>query len=186
MSSIAMKWARGQQVRGPAALKSLVNAIAARADNRGAAWCSQATLAADMSVSERYVRQLLPILERLGLITREVRSRGRAGRATDMIRLALDGAFRITADAVRAARNSLKTLSTAAARLARNAHECRVNAGRVPTGTTVPGTTKTAQPSREYLSGVTSQSVRETGLRNPPWWRVAFAATASWLMGVRT
>lgn len=102
MSSAAMKWARQQRVehRG---LTFLIATLAAVSDSRGQTWRMQATLADQMAVSERSVRLWLLALEKLGVIQRARRSRGRGlGRSSDLIRLRLDRQFTLTGEAVRA------------------------------------------------------------------------------------
>jgi hypothetical protein len=102
MSSAAMKWARRQSIehRG---LVHLVATLAAAADARGQSWRAQGTLADQMAVSVRSVRLWLLALERLGVIQRIGRSRGRGlGRSSDLVRLRLDRQFTLTREAVRA------------------------------------------------------------------------------------
>jgi hypothetical protein len=102
MSSAAMKWARAQRVehRG---LTFLIATLAAVADSRGQTWRAQGTLAEQMAVSERSVRLWLQALEKLGVIQRARRSKGRGlGRSSDLIRLRLDRQFTLTRPTVRA------------------------------------------------------------------------------------
>ncbi len=123
-----MKWARRQQIAS-GSLKAMLNAIAARADDKGNTWVAQATLAADMSVSDRHVRTLLDRLEALGIISRRIRSAGRSGRLTDEISLALYRDFSLTTAEIRSG--------------------CKIsnrNKSTLPTGTRVPGNRKGTTP----------------------------------------
>jgi hypothetical protein len=129
MSSAAMKWARSQNI-GSAPLKSVINAIAARADKKGATWAAQATIAQDVGMTERNLRSHLKLLEALSIITRHKRSRGRYGRTSDLIILALHKRFDIAAKGIREAR----------ARLAGESSN-RKNS-TLPTGRRVPGNSK--------------------------------------------
>jgi DNA-binding transcriptional MocR family regulator len=94
MSSVAMKWAKRQRF-GDGLLSALVTRLAQYADSSGAAYPSQATLAADCGVSERSVRRALMTLQQFGVITRRCRSKGRMGRTTDLVVLALHRDFDI-------------------------------------------------------------------------------------------
>lgn len=106
MSSAAIKWVRNQNF-GSASLKSVVNALALRVDKSGVTWIAQALLAQDVGMSDRNLRRHIRVLEALGVITRTKRSRGRQGRASDLIILALHRRFDITAKDIRAARQRL-------------------------------------------------------------------------------
>lgn len=101
MSSAAMKWARRQTI-AHSGLRNLVTTLAVAVDKTGCTWQSQATLAADMSVSVRCVRYWLGALDTLGLVQRAHRSNGRGGRTSDLIRLRLDRDFTITREGARA------------------------------------------------------------------------------------
>jgi hypothetical protein len=101
-----MKWARAQNF-GSAPLKSVINAIAARADKQGTTWAAQATIAQDIGMTERNLRSHLKLLEALSVISRQKRSRGRHGRTSDLIILALHRQFDITASSLRAVRQRL-------------------------------------------------------------------------------
>lgn len=94
-----MKWARSQKMPTPP-LKALLNALAARADDKGKTWVSQATLAEDMGCTDRSIRRLLSTLYRLGVISRVVRSKGRFGRITDEISLPLHKSFDLPKSAI--------------------------------------------------------------------------------------
>lgn len=100
MSTKALNWARRQKF-GNLVLKALVTAIAARADDRGVTWISQATLADDMGASDRHVRRLLALAERLHIVTRQVRSGGSKGRLSDVTSLALNVEFKLTQKDIR-------------------------------------------------------------------------------------
>lgn len=129
MSSIAIKWARSQNF-GSAALKSVVTAIALRADPKGATWASQATLAHDAGMTDRNVRRHLVVLEAVGVIHRIARSKGRYGRSSDLITLALHRTFDLSAKELRAARDRLSEKSS-------NRTE-----STLPTGQRCPGNSK--------------------------------------------
>ncbi|MBS7741461.1 MULTISPECIES: helix-turn-helix domain-containing protein [unclassified Chelatococcus] len=92
MSGAAMIWARQQKVGAPH-LHALLNALAARVGNDGSTYVSQATIARDLGLKDRQVRQSLAVLTRLGVITREQRNAGNKGRLSDRITLALDKTF---------------------------------------------------------------------------------------------
>ena len=148
MSSEAMKWARRNRF-GTLALQSLVNAIAARVDQKGATWASQDTLSDDIGCVPRHVRNLLPILEGLEVISRTPRSAGRHGRITDILELNLHRSFDISRADVRAIKTKIEC-ARALKRLARaEAKSSNRNPLGVPTGTSVPGNTKgTTYPSQ--------------------------------------
>lgn len=129
MSSSAIKWARSQNF-GSAALKSVVNIIASRADQKGATWAAQATLAQDIGMSDRNLRTHLRTLEALGVIHRVARSKGRFGRASDLITIALHRRFDVTAKELRATRERLVIESS------------NRKKSTVPTGRRVPGNSK--------------------------------------------
>lgn len=129
MSSTAMKWARSQNI-GSAPLKSVVNAIAARADKKGTTWAAQATIAQDVGMTERNLRSHLKLLEAMSIITRHKRSRGRYGRTSDLIILALHKRFDITAKGIREARARLSEESS------------NRKKSTLPTGRRVPGNSK--------------------------------------------
>lgn len=129
MSSAAIKWARSQNF-GSAPLKSVVNALAVRVDRQGATWVSQMTLAQDLGMSDRSLRTHLKTLEALGVIVRTVRSRGRHGRASDLIILTLHRRFDITAKDIRAVRQRLAEESS------------NRKKSTVPTGRRLPGNSK--------------------------------------------
>lgn len=102
MSSRAMKWAQ-QQIVANEGLAHLLNVLAMAADRHGCSWRSQLTLAEQLAVSERAVRQRLAALAMLGIIQRAHRSNGRGGRSSDMVRLRLDRQFTVTKAVARAA-----------------------------------------------------------------------------------
>ena len=129
MSSAAIKWSRSQNF-GSAALKSVVNAIAVRVDKQGATWASQMTLAQDLGMSDRNLRGHLKVLEAIGIIRRTVRSRGRQGRASDLIVLSLHRKFDITAKDLRAVRQRMAEESS------------NRKKSTLPTGRRVPGNSK--------------------------------------------
>jgi hypothetical protein len=139
MSSEAMKWARSQRL-GRMSLKGLVNAIAARADQKGCTWASQKTLASDVGASERHVRALLANLERLGVITRVARSAGRKGRLTDSVTLAMHRTFDLGSNDVRAPLPK-PTTGTGVPHAAESSNR---NKSDLATGTRVPGNIKGA------------------------------------------
>lgn len=129
MSSAAIKWARSQNF-GSAPLKSVVNAIALRVDKKGATWAAQSTLAQDIGMSDRHLRSYLKLLVALGVIYRIVRSRGRYGRASDLITLAMHRRFNLTP----------KDLAAVRGRLAEESSNRKKST--LPTGTRVPGNSK--------------------------------------------
>ncbi|WP_370539015.1 helix-turn-helix domain-containing protein [Aureimonas sp. AU22] len=102
MSGSAIRWARAQKIES-ASLKSLLRAIADRCNPAGVTTASQATLAADMSISERQVRKTLAVAERMGLISRTKRSAGARGRTSDAIALTVSRDFNLAASDVAAA-----------------------------------------------------------------------------------
>lgn len=106
MSGSAMKWARRQNVASPV-LKSVLRAVAERADAKGATWASQATLAEDMGVSVRSVRRNLACLEALGVIRRDKRYTRGKGRTSDEIRLVLHRDFDIRKSELDAVKKAL-------------------------------------------------------------------------------
>lgn len=72
-------WARRQPVQ-PASAKALLLALASYANARGECWPAEATLADDLCVSTRQVRNLVGVLEARGLITVEHERRASNGR----------------------------------------------------------------------------------------------------------
>jgi len=137
MSGEAMKWARSQSF-GRMSLKALVNAIAARADQKGCTWASQKTLASDIGASERHVRALLVRLERLGAVVRVARSAGRKGRLSDAVTLAMHRSFDFSANDVRTALARAAT----GTRLPLEPKSYNRNKSTLATGTRVPGIIK--------------------------------------------
>ena len=133
MSGVALKWARRQRI-GSLSLKALVNAIAARADQKGTTWASQATLAEELGATDRHVRGLLSTLEQIGVITRTMRSGGRNGRLSDVITLSLHRDFDLSARNVKAA----KQAASSGTKVPVEADSSKRNKSGVPTGTKVP------------------------------------------------
>jgi len=147
MSSAAIKWARSQNF-GSASLKSVVNALALRVDGKGATWAAQSTLAQDIGMSDRNLRRYLTLLDALGVTTRIVRSRGRLGRASDLITLSMHRRFNITA----------KDLAAVRQRLAEESSNRKKSTP--PTGRRLPGNSKgTTYPTIQggNLSGYSSR-----------------------------
>jgi hypothetical protein len=108
MSKEARKWAEQQRVADPA-LMAVVQAIAWYADKgTGECRCSQGALASKVGLKERTVRYALVILERLEIIKRKPRSKGKYGRTTDLTVLALDRNFDVSRAAIQAVRKSLR------------------------------------------------------------------------------
>ncbi|MDX6806336.1 helix-turn-helix domain-containing protein [Terrihabitans rhizophilus] len=105
MSSTAILWARRQRIGKPH-LKSLLNALATRANNDGLTFVAQATLAEDLGLSERQIRKSLALLEALGLIVRMPRSRGRKGRMSDNIILSMHRMFDVSGADIRKAKQA--------------------------------------------------------------------------------
>lgn len=179
MSTIAMRWAERQALSGSATLGSLINALAKRADKNGRTWISQATLAAEMHVSQRHVQRWLPIAECLGLLTRQARSRGRGrGRDTDVITLAIGRVVTATRAMIAAARQRVMALRRRASAKPTPASECRV--------TTRQSDLPTIRTS-EHKEGVSALSSTSAVVRGEETraqrWRTALHATASWLWG---
>jgi hypothetical protein len=108
MSKEALKWAASQRV-DDRTLKLVIGALAFTAD-KGSGECrkSQAVIATEAGVKERAVRYALVVLERLEIIARKPRSKGKYGRTTDLIVLALDRNFDISRAAIQAVRKSLQ------------------------------------------------------------------------------
>ncbi|MDR7034515.1 hypothetical protein J2X35_003233 [Mesorhizobium sp. BE184] len=108
MSKVALDWFKHQRI-GDATLKAVVRAIAWSAD-KGGGECraAQSVLAAEASTTDRAVRAALVVLERLEIIRRKPRSKGKYGRTTDLIMLALDRHFDVSKASVRAIRKSLR------------------------------------------------------------------------------
>lgn len=88
MSIQAVAWAIDQKT-GSAAGKVVLICLANYADEDGACWPSQKTIAEETELSERSVREWLQKLEDAGLLTREPRRRDDGYRAADLICLAL-------------------------------------------------------------------------------------------------
>lgn len=151
MSKVAMNWARQQRFSNMA-LKSLVNAIAARADDKGVTWVSQQTLADDMGATDRYVRQLLGIAAELGILSRTPRSAGRKGRLTDLICLSIHRAFDLSAREIAAARKRRKPTLPTGTRVPVASQVSNRNKSTLPTGTRVPGNIK-GETSYPYQTG---------------------------------
>jgi hypothetical protein len=107
MSKEAMTWVAQQHI-ADVTLMAVLRAIAWGAD-RGTGQCrqSQAALATEAHVSERSVRAALVVLERLEIITRRPQSKGKYGRSTDVIILALARNFDVSRPAVIAIRKTL-------------------------------------------------------------------------------
>lgn len=154
MSSAAIKWARSQNF-GSAALKSVVNIIASRADTKGATWAAQATLAQDIGMTDRNLRTHLKALEALGVIHRLPRSKGRFGRASDLITIALHRRFDISAKELRAVREKLAAESS------------NRKKSTVPTGRRVPGNSKGTTYGIIQGGGLSGLSSDSTALKRP-------------------
>lgn len=134
MSTKALNWARKQSF-GNLALTALVTALAARADDRGVTWISQATLASDMGASDRRIRHLLKKAEYLRIITRKPRSAGAKGRLSDVTSLALNVEFNMTSAEAR------KALATGTP-VPLGVRIRNRNKSTLATGTPVPGNIK--------------------------------------------
>jgi predicted transcriptional regulator len=108
MSKEARSWANKQRI-DDRTLKLVLGALAWAAD-KGTGECrkSQAVIAAEAGMKERAVRYSLVVLERLEIITRKPRSKGKYGRTTDLIVLSLDRNFDVSRAAVQAIRKALK------------------------------------------------------------------------------
>ncbi|MEO6013933.1 MAG: helix-turn-helix domain-containing protein [Devosia sp.] len=113
MSSAAMKWAKAQTIEsGPHARALDVLAKLANENKGHSLFHSQATIAARMHCSLRTARSLLADLERLRIIQRARRSRGRGlGRTTDLIRLRMDKTFTFTRDQIKTLLQAAETAS---------------------------------------------------------------------------
>lgn len=108
MSVPAMAWAGRQQIAS-GSIKGVLTAVAWIAGKEGTARPAQATIADRAGLSPRSVWEALAILEKLGLISRERRSRGRLGRTSDLITLRLHRDFNITKKDIAEARKALKS-----------------------------------------------------------------------------
>jgi hypothetical protein len=137
MSGEAMKWARSQRF-GRLSLKAVVNAIAARADQKGCTWASQKTLASDIGASDRHVRALLVRLEQIGVVVRNARSAGCRGRLSDTVTLAMHRTFDLSTNDVRIALAKAAT----GTRLPLELKSSNRNKTTRATGTRVPGIIK--------------------------------------------
>ncbi|TIY09722.1 MAG: hypothetical protein E5V16_16295 [Mesorhizobium sp.] len=109
MSKEARTWAARQRVADQT-ITAVMRAVAWAAD-KGTGQCrqSQSVLAVEAGLTDRSVRAALAVMERLEIIVRRPQSKGKYGRATDVILLALDRNFDISRAAVTAIRLSLKT-----------------------------------------------------------------------------
>lgn len=92
MSVRALQWVIAQRIASRALTGALM-ALATRADKGGKVVAAQATIAADMGVSERQLRHHLSALEALGVIHRDHRNKGNRGRTTDLITLSMNCTF---------------------------------------------------------------------------------------------
>ncbi|RWO83151.1 MAG: hypothetical protein EOS18_06050 [Mesorhizobium sp.] len=108
MSKEARTWAARQRVADQT-ITAVMRAVAWAAD-KGTGQCrqSQSVLAVEAGLTDRSVRAALVVMERLEIIVRRPQSKGKYGRATDVILLALDRNFDISRAAVTAIRLSLK------------------------------------------------------------------------------
>lgn len=107
MSVPAMNWAGRQQIPN-GSIKGVLTALAWIAGKEGTARPAQATIAERAGLSPRSVWEALAILEKLGVISRERRSKGRLGRTTDLITLRLHREFNISKKDISEARKALK------------------------------------------------------------------------------
>lgn len=107
MSVPAMNWAGRQQIAS-GSIKGVLTALAWIAGKEGTARPAQATIAKRAGLSPRSVWEALAILEQLGVISRERRSRGRLGRTSDLITLRMHREFIITKKDISEARKALK------------------------------------------------------------------------------
>lgn len=103
MSSDAMKWARRQMIEnGPLSRALDVVAQLANGQKGYSLFHSQRTIASRLHCNVRTARRLLDQLERLGIIQRAHRSRGRGqGRTSDLIKLRVDRDFTFTKEQIR-------------------------------------------------------------------------------------
>lgn len=108
MSKEARAWASKQRV-DDRTLKLVLGALAWAAD-KGTGECrkSQSVIAVEAGIKERAARYSLVVLERLEIITRKPRSKGKYGRTTDLTILALDRNFDVSRAAIQAVRKTLK------------------------------------------------------------------------------
>lgn len=109
MSKEALKWASRQRIADQT-LMTVLRAVAFLAD-KGTGECrkSQSILSTETGLTDRAIRSSLVVLERLEVITRKPRSKGKYGRTTDLIILSLDRNFDVSRGAVQAIRKSLKS-----------------------------------------------------------------------------
>jgi Mn-dependent DtxR family transcriptional regulator len=107
MSVAAMTWAGRQQIAS-GSIKGVLTAVAWIAGKEGTARPAQSTIADRAGLSPRSVWEALAILEKLGVISRERRSRARLGRTSDLITLRLHRDFNISKKDIAEARKALK------------------------------------------------------------------------------
>ena len=88
MSYPAIEWAKRQKIGSPIG-KAILRALADYADEAGACYPSQASLADECECSVRSIGQWLSTLEEMGLLIRQVRRREDGYRTSDLIVLAL-------------------------------------------------------------------------------------------------
>lgn len=89
MSIDAMAWAKAQLTGSPGA-KLVLLVLADYADDTGLSWPSKALLAKITEQDPRTIQRHLRHLERLQLVTVDVRSRKDGGRSSNSYRLPLD------------------------------------------------------------------------------------------------
>ena len=108
MSKEAREWMKRQRI-ADATLKAVVRAIAWSAD-KGGGECraAQSDLAEEASMTDRAVRAALVVLERLEIVQRKSRSKGKYGRTTDLITLSMERNFDVSRGAILAVRKALR------------------------------------------------------------------------------
>ena len=109
MSKEAMTWAEGQKIHDGTVL-AVLRAIAWHAD-KGTGECrkSQEQIGRHAGLSVRAVRYALAILEKLEIVRRRSRSKGKLGRTTDAIMLSMDRTFDVSKSAIVSLRKAVRS-----------------------------------------------------------------------------
>lgn len=152
----AIKWARAQRF-GDARLHTVVRALADRADGDGKTWLGQQRLAEETGYCRWQINKIVRVLDALGVIRRQARTKGREGRITDMIFLSLDRSFNLS-------RSDARALWQSVVRRVRSAASA--------------GLTTLQKCERRFLSSALPLADLLTSLRNPFLGDQAFNAVA--------
>jgi hypothetical protein len=106
MSRVAQAWLRRQVVEDPT-VRSVLAALARASNAKGECDLTQQKIAEASGLKERATRNALSLLDRFGVITREKRGAWKqAGRASDVILIALDRDFTISKGDISMARDA--------------------------------------------------------------------------------